>query len=208
MGVTTWLDRITDESNLWLTAARSEEAGDYASATVQYLRDAVACLNRGSKVRAALSCFCAAECLGSMGDGAGARSLYSQAGKLYSAIAEHGVSGSIREALWALQRAYACYVLADLVKEGETIKEAYILLARRANPFSGGSEWLEMPEVVPRTIVATSSNRTSFPIEVKEAVEEFLELAGTRGRGDAREVRPKRVGGVSDDQESFVSQLG
>jgi hypothetical protein len=206
MGVTTWLDRITDESNLWLSAAKAEEARQYQSAAIQYLADATQCVGRGASVRAALSSFCAADCLVMLGDAADARLLYFQAGRLYSNIADHGVSGSIREALWALQRAYASYVLAERPKEAEAINEAFRLLARRANPFSGGSGWLEMPKVSPPPS-GTSSGEV--PKDVKKAVDAFLSVADKgRSGGTQREDRPLRKGGLVDDQESFVSQLG
>ena len=208
MGVTTWLDRITDESNLWLSAAKAEEAKDYATAAVQYLGDAGVCLERGSKVRAALSCFCAAECLSAMDGRADAKRLYHQAGKLYFAIADHGVSGSIREALWALQRTYACYVQAEQVKESEAINEAFKHLARRANPFSGEPQWLEMPKFVPKEW-AGAGEGAQVPREAKEAVDEFLVLCGaTRASSQGQNLKPRRTGGMVDDQESFISQLG
>ena len=207
MVVTTWLDRITDESNLWLTAAKAEEAKDFPDAAVQYLSDASDCLERGSKVRAALSCYCAAECLAAMGAKPEARILYFQAGKLYSRIADHGVSGSIREALWALQRAHACYVHADRIKESEAIAEAFKLLARRANPFSGGAAWLDLPQVAPK--VWGSGGAAEVPAEVKKALDGFLEqYGGPAARTDDAQTKPRRTGGTMDDQESFVSQLG
>ncbi len=209
MGVTTWLDRITDESNLWLSAAKAEEAKDYESASIQYLEDAGECVKRGWKVRGALSCFCAAECIDAMGARAEAKQLYLEAGRLYSSIADHGATGSIREALWALQRAHACYVLADRLKDAEAIHQAYRLLARRANPFSGGSSWLEMPKVEPRP-ESGASQGNSVPLNagVERAVDKFLSVTGGAPAAEDESPRLRRTGGMADAQESFVSQLG
>ena len=205
MGATTWLDRITDESNLWLSASKAEEAKEYPRAAIHYLEDAGECFERGSKGRAALSCYCAAECLAAMGATEEAKSLYVQSGKLYTVIADHGVSGSIREALWALQRAYACYVMAEQVKEAEATNDAFKLLARRANPFSGGSNWLEMPKVSPKQ---RGGQTAPLPAEVKTSTDEFLALCGSRVRIERAEPRTRRTGGMVDDQEGLVSQLG
>ncbi len=207
MGVTTWLDRITDESNLWLSAAKAEEAKDYRAAAAQFLEDASDCLSRGSKVRAALSCYCAAECVSRIGARKEAQQLYYRAGKLYTEIADHGVSGSIREALWALQRAYGCFVLADEAKDSEMVFEAHRLMARRANPFSIGSDWFEMPKLVRQH--EDGPTATELPLEVETEMEGFLALAEAEAlkRSNAS-IRQRRSGGMNDGPESFVSQLG
>jgi hypothetical protein len=209
MGAITWLDRITDESNPWLTATKAEEAGDYPGAAAQYLRDAVSCLDRKSQVRAALSCYCAADCLSKLGMLADARRLFFEAGKLYAEIADQEVSGSIREALWALQRAYGCYVLADKVKESEAAYESFRLLARRANPFTAGSEWLEMPKVSPHQfLTAPGSPSAKETVEIKQAIGKFLALRGSSRRETLSDRKPRRPVEDLDDQEGFVSQLG
>jgi hypothetical protein len=208
MGITTWLDRITDESNSWLSASRAEAAKDYSAAAVLYLDDASACVKRESKVRAALSCFCAAECMDALGARMESKRLYYEAGRLYASMADHGLSGSIREALWALQRAHACYTLAEQVKEAEAINGAYKLLARRANPFEGGSQWLEMPKVAPRQYATLPSRNLKPPAEVMEAMAGFLILCGGKAPQEEGLAKFSRAGDLNDDQESFVSQLG
>ena len=206
MGITTWVDRITDETNLWLSAGKAEEAKDYQGAIVLYLEDASACLERNSLVRGALSCNCAAECFSIMGARAQAIWLYSEAGRLYAGIDEHAVSGSIREALWALQRAYACYVLAGDEERSRGIMDAYKFLGRRANPFAIGSQWLEMPKVIPGR--QGGAGAAELGPEVKRAFEDFFArreapMQPRRGRRGSAAAR-----GAFDDQESIVSQLG
>jgi hypothetical protein len=207
--VTTWLDRITDESNFWLSAGKAEESKDYSSAAALYLEDTVACLGRGSRVRAALSCYCAAECLSAVGAAEQADWLYSEAGRIYAGIADHGVSSSIRESLWALQRAYACYVFAGDEAESRRILESYRFLVRRANPFMIHSEWLEMPKVAPRKRQDSGAKQVSLDPRIRRALERFFALrepAVSSKKG--RAARPRRAGGSLDEQEGFVSQLG
>ena len=210
MGVTTWLDRITDESNLWLSASKAEEAKDHAGASVQYLNDASECLSRGSKVRAALSCYCAAGCLSKMGAVSDSKKLYHEAGRLYAAIADHNVSGSIREALWALQRSYGCFTLAGSAKDSETVFQAHRLLSRRANPFNDGSSWLEMPKVAGiRREDGKKAGQTDTPLEVEGAIDRFMAMVRSDEQETAvRVAKFRRRGGMSNGPESLVSQLG
>ena len=206
MGVTTWVDRITDDSNQWLSAGRAEEARDYSTAAVLYLKDASSCVARGSPVRAALSCYCAAECVSRMGASSYADRLYFEAGRLYSSVADHGVSGSIREALWALQRAYACYSLAGGGEESRRTLESYRFLVRRANPFAIGSEWLTMPEPPSRDREGPSTDE-ELPQALRGAFEELFAPRGPSALAP-RSMNRHGPGGVMDDQESFVGQLG
>ena len=208
MGFTTWVDRITDESNQWLSASKAEEAKDYQAAAVLYLKDASACLVRNSPVRAALSCYCAADCLSKSGASPQATWLYTEAGRLYSSIADHGVSGSIREALWALQRAYACYTLAGNAEEVRRALDSYGFLVRRANPFAIGSEWLAMPKPPSRRPRDQEPQGTEVGPEVKGAIEDFFALREPAASNGRMQTRPRKLGRIVDDQESFVGQLG
>ena len=83
MRVVTWLDRLTDDSNLWLTAVRLEERGDLAKAITLYLEDATKCLTANSLTRAALGGSCAADCLAKGGDTENARAVYNAVARLY-----------------------------------------------------------------------------------------------------------------------------
>ena len=40
MQVKTWLQRLTDESNLWFSAVKTEDEGDFVTAASNYLEDA------------------------------------------------------------------------------------------------------------------------------------------------------------------------
>ncbi|HEV2138181.1 MAG TPA: hypothetical protein VGR53_05015 [Nitrososphaerales archaeon] len=212
MGATTWLDRITDETNVWLSAVKAEEANDFQPAATLYLNDAVAWLGKGSPVRAALSCSCAADCLTNAGVVEQGKRLYFEAGVMYSEIADARLSNSIRESLWALQRAYECFVLAEDVKEAEAARENFELLAKRANPFAIGASGFELPDIRPRTRSGTKG-RTTAPVEspLKAAIDVFLALRlKQRPLEDKdRQLRRARTPELElSAQESIVSQLG
>ncbi|SRR5713101_8889708 len=212
MGATTWLDRITDETNVWLSAVKAEEANDLHSAATLFLNDAASWLEKGSTVRAALSCSCAADCLTKAGAVEQGKRLYFEAGVIYSEIADARLSNSIRESLWALQRAYECFVLAEDVKEAEGSRENFEILAKRANPFALGASGFELPEIRPRTRAVTKG-RTPPLAEgnAKAALDLFLALRlKQRPRDDKdRQLRRARTPELElSAQESFVSQLG
>src|SRR5688572_28743148 len=102
MQVKTWLQRLTDESNLWFNAVKAEDEGDLSGAASYYVKDAAECTRQRSLVRAALSCSCAANCLAKMGAGPHARMLYSEPAGIYVENSEIAMSESIRESLWSL----------------------------------------------------------------------------------------------------------
>jgi hypothetical protein len=209
MGVTTWLDRITDESNVWLSALKAEEGNDFAGAAVLYIGDAANCLKNGSVVRSALSCACAAECLAKAGANSEAKTLYLQAALMYSETAEAKVSTSIREALWALQRAYECFVQAGDTKGTQATYQAFTLLARRANPFDAGAKGFELPKVGMNAAVGQAETRPAAR-EVQDALARFMKIRGKTKPGLARDSppsRPRRPEGI-DAEASVVSQLG
>lgn len=210
MGVTTWLDRITDESNLWLSALKSEEGNDLSGGAVLYLEDACNCLNAGSPVRASLSCFCAAECLWGAGFAEEAKRLYSEAGVMYTETAEKEVSSSIREALWALQRAYECFVLAEDIKETESTFEAFRLLARRANPFTeSGTFKVTTTGGHARQLGSRAPGEGEDAVKV--AIEKFLALrrkSKPQAKSGQRLKRARTPGDDEDGQAGIVSQLG
>jgi hypothetical protein len=212
MGTKTWLDRITDETNVWLLAVKTEEANDYESAATLFLNDATSCLENGSTVRSALSCRCAADCLTKAGAVEQGKRLYFEAGVIYSETADARFSVSIRESLWALQRAYECFVLAEDVKEAEEARETYTLLARRANPFALGASGFELPEIRPRTRAVTkgmTSQQVQGPL--KTAIDQFFALRlKLRPRNDKnRQLSHARTPELElSAQESIVSQLG
>jgi hypothetical protein len=135
MQVKTWLQRLTDESNLWFSAVKSEDEGNFEVAASYYIKDAQECIKQRSLVRAALSCSCAANCLSRMGAWSPARMLYSEAADIYVQNSEVVMAESIREALWSLQEAFENYVLAG-DSAVDTVRERYVTLAARTSPFS------------------------------------------------------------------------
>src|SRR3989442_14718665 len=116
MRVVTWLDKLTDESNTWFAALRAEAEGDFVSAIVLYLRDATESLRQGSLVRAGLSCSCAADCLVKTGDPVRSRHLYHEAGNDYKEDFAKARNGSFKDALWAFEERYGCYLLPDYLE--------------------------------------------------------------------------------------------
>jgi len=209
MGPTTWLERITDESNVWLSATKAEDAEDYSGAALLYLSDASACLKAGSVVRSALGVTCGAGCLSKAGGPAEARRLYLEAGLMYSETAEEKVSVSIREALWALQRAYECFVLAGDAKGTESTYKAFNLLSKRANPFTGGAVSFELPKVESLKRVPDPVTERLLSPGAKEAVQRFLMLRSKiAGKGGKVPPRKKHLENSSDAEANFASQLG
>lgn len=135
MQVKTWLQRLTDESNLWFNAVKAEDEGNFEIAVSYYMQDALECIKQRSLVRAALSCSCAANCLVRMGSLSSARVLYSEAGTIYVENSTVALSESIREALWSLQEAFENYALAG-DSAADTVRDRYIALVARTSPFS------------------------------------------------------------------------
>jgi tetratricopeptide (TPR) repeat protein len=137
------MDRITNESNLWLNAIQMEDEGDYLKAFIFYLKDSAQFAKQNSLLRAALSCACAADCLVREGNLAGARQLYLQTAKLYEKNANLVIGHSVREALWSYQEAYEYYSLACENNKASQIFERHISLSRKINPFFGEKEAMD-----------------------------------------------------------------
>lgn len=137
------MDRITNESNLWLNAIKMEDEGNYLEAFSLYLRDAEGHVKQNSLVRAALSCSCAADCLIKAGALPAARQLYLQAGAIYEKNGHHVIGNSVREALWSYQEAYEYYVMAYERERAKKVYDICLSLARKTNPFSGEREAMD-----------------------------------------------------------------
>lgn len=208
MKITTWLDRITDESNTWLSAVKAEEGSEFGRAATLYLEDASESLEAGSAVRAALSCSCAASCLWKLGAEGDARRLYFEAGVIYSETAGSKFSTSLREALWALQRAYICFVMAGDVKESEKAKDEFHVLAGRANPFVERNGF-DLPEVSPPVRGAEGANSASpkvYSVPLGRLL--MLRRKSKIDGGPIWDARKARESGEALDQESLAGQLG
>lgn len=174
MQVKTWLQRLTDESNLWFNAVKSEDEGNFEIAVSYYIRDALECIKQRSLVRAALSCSCAANCLARMGALSPARTLYSEAAGIYVENSEVAMSESIREALWSLQEAFENYALAG-DSAADTVRERYITLAARTSPFSRADQAAK--ELEPRRAEAIKPDpkkEASIPDSLAGEIENFV----------------------------------
>ncbi len=175
-----WWDAITDVSNFWLGAMKMEDEGSYLEAFHLYLKDASEWLKKGSLVRVALSCSCAASCLSKTGNLVAARQLYLQAAIIYEKNANAIMGQSVREALWSYQEAYEHFHLALESEEAERVFEKYVSLAGKVNPFSG--EQGVMNSLRQRKISLQHSksdvNSTNMQIsaQVDSAIESFLSL--------------------------------
>src|SRR2546428_5977619 len=209
MRVVTWLDKLTDESNTWFAALRAEAEGDFVSAIVLYLRDATESLRQGSLVRAGLSSSCAADCLVKTGDPSRARNLYHESGTIYRENFERAISVSVREALWSLERAYECYILADDSDGAQQVREIYKPLTHRANPFVE-QEQLQLPRPGPLSLSKPNSGTEGRPsdAEFRKAVQEFFESReSSKGRRVSSKPRTKAEDGEVDE-EGIIDQLG
>src|SRR5436309_1855821 len=146
--VASLLVRLTDESKQWFASLRAEEDGDLVSAVILYLSDATISIKEGSFARAGLSCSCAADCLTELGDPSGGRTLYHEAATIYKDSFESAISTSLREALWSLERAYECFSLSGEAVEAQAVRDVYIPLACRVNPFIQQNQ-LQLPRRSP-----------------------------------------------------------
>lgn len=120
-----WLDNFTDESNIWLNAVRTEEMGDHKGAYDLYMQDAQMQLANGAVLHAGLSYFCAGECMNKLSEHEKAQTLYAQAAELYLDNFNKCIKYSIAEAIWTLQRAHHCFILAN--DKDNTIKTKGLL---------------------------------------------------------------------------------
>jgi hypothetical protein len=212
MQVTTWIDRITDESTLWLNALRSEEQGDYVRAATLYLRDASASLGQRLLVWGALSAACAADCLNQAGLPRTSKALHRESARIYWEKADQAALSSVREMIWSLRQSCEQFLLAG---EGEMANEAYLRMsavARRVDPFS-----VDAPMTLPGDEAAPEDGATDDPryqgSEIVAEVERFLQSRKT-GRYDqalpagARGTAVTRKAKASSNEKSIVNQLG
>jgi hypothetical protein len=212
MQVKTWLQRLTDESNLWFNAVRSEDEGNLEIAISYYMKDALECIKQRSLVRAALSCSCAANCLARMGASSPARTLYSEAAGIYVENSEVAMSESIREALWSLQEAFENYTLAG-DSAADTVHKRYITLASRTSPFSRSDQAAKELESRKAEAVKPDPKKkeASIPDELASEIENFVKTRKS-GAAKADSFDPSYVmrsinvkGGSRLDEKSIAS---
>jgi hypothetical protein len=211
-----WLEKLTDDANVWLTAVRMEERGELAKAVLLYLEDATACLDGGTLVRAALGSTCAADCLVTMGLSGKGRRLYHVAGMLYWDNADARLGASVRESLWSLQESHEAFLLAGEEDNAKHVRQLFTSLARRANPFIGERDTFRLPTKADLAVELAGSNDakddTAESVELAKAIEAFI-LARERQR--ERDSATKRTVSLPADLEmetldaqGFVGQLG
>lgn len=184
MQVKTWLQRLTDESNLWFNAVKAEDEGNLEHAISYYIKDALECTRQHSLVRSALSCSCAANCLAKMDAWSPACMLYSEAAAIYVENSELVMSESIREALWSLQEAFENYTLAG-DSAADTVRERYVTLASRTSPFSRADKAANELESRKAEAVKPDpkTNEASIQDELVAEIENFIK---TRKSGSAK----------------------
>jgi tetratricopeptide (TPR) repeat protein len=174
MQVKTWLQRLTDESNLWFGAVKAEDEGNFLEAASNYVEDATRCLEQ-NLVRSALSCSCAAHCLMHLGAKSRAQTLYSTAAKIYMDNSDLALSGSIREALWSMQEALENFALAGNYKEAVQIRNKYLALSSRINPF--GRPTIALPAFEKNATPADPATKeTDIPRDLANRIYNFIEL--------------------------------
>jgi hypothetical protein len=214
MQVSTWIDRITGEKNLWLTAVRSEDKQDYHRAFSLYLDDASECLKKNQPLKAALSCGSAADCLGALGLISHSRALYRESATICLEEAKRAAGISIREYLWALRESYRYFVLANEKGEAEDVFRAYSRVAKKIDPLGGNEATSPIePIVLPRGGPSIAGHGAPGESLLASQVERFLqsrrsglfEVEEPTGSSDL--VPPNRRRGTLDEK-SIISQLG
>jgi hypothetical protein len=217
MQSSTWVDRITDESNPWLNAIKSEDERDFASAVTLYLKDASDNLEQNLPAKAALSSACAADCLERLSLVSHARLLYRETAAIYAENADRVAGTSVRELLWSLQQSSQFYLLSGERAKSEDAYKRYMTISKRVNLFieDRTERALEMGSGAPR---ASSNRKEPVPppavSRVVADVEEFLNLRRTGHRKaqnpstslTAGQPKPRR--GNTYDEKSIINQLG
>ena len=174
MQVKTWLQRLTDESNLWFSAVKAEDEGDFVTAASNYVEDASQCLGR-NLVRAALSCTCAANCLAKLGATAQACTLHSLAAKIYIENSDVAMSESIREAMWSMQEAAENFTLAGDYKEADAVRGRYFALASRTNPFARPSISKAEEGTPVAELLVSNGKQVRLPQGLAEQIDRLIE---------------------------------
>jgi hypothetical protein len=209
----TWIDRIANESNLWLGAMKCEDQRDFPQAVTFYLRDASDCLARKAPINAALSCSCAAGCLSNLRLYGSSRLLYREAALLYLERAESTAGRSGRELLWCLKEAWYHFQIADDREMAEEVFKRFSTISRRVDPFPIESVPMPMPR--PRSVAELEkmdkgAHVTSAELDLEVKI--FLN-ARRSGRYELYEPSHTRVAptnGVRDqnNEKSVINQLG
>jgi hypothetical protein len=217
MQSTTWVDRITDESNPWLNAIKSEDERDFARAVALYLRDASENLEKNMLGKAALSSACAADCLERLSLFSHARLLYRETASIYAENADRVAGISVRELLWSLQESSQCYMMSGENAKSEETFRRYMTIAKRVNLFT---EDREARSLETGNDAARNSNGEREPVPPAAAsqvlldVERFLNLRKTGHGRTGTPGKPRTAGpskpqrGNTYNEKSIINQLG
>jgi len=160
-GPRNWSDIITDSNNLWLAAVSLEDDGNYLEAINLYLKDATVRWKEGSLTRAALSCACAANCLGRTKYTEIANALFFESALLYEKNAYSALEVSLREGIWSLRRAYECYIMAGSKERAQNLVYRYESLAAKISPFFDSEESLSVLGISPARKNDTDLSQTN-----------------------------------------------
>jgi hypothetical protein len=209
MQAVTWIDRIADESNLWLNAVKYEDQGDLTQAVSLYLRDASDCLARKAPVKAALSCSSAADCLLRLRLYDDARLLYREAAIVYLEGAES--TKSVRELLWTFKEAWIQFQTADDKGMADGVFRRFSTLTRRVDPFPAESALIPRPRSVAE-LERQDKGAPSRSAELDLEVEVFLNArrSGHYERHEPNRPIATRKNGARthSNEKSIINQLG
>jgi hypothetical protein len=217
MQTSTWVDRITDESNPWLNAIKSEDERDFASAITLYLRDASDNLEQNMPAKAALSVACAADCLEKLSLFGPARLLYGETAAIYSENADRVAGTSVRELLWSLQESSQFYLMSGQKAKSEEAYKRYMTMSKRVNLFTEdrAARAIETGSGSPRP---PSDRRDPTPppaaSSVVRDVEDFLTMRKTGLRKVQKPIASRTASpsksrrGSTYDEKSIINQLG
>jgi hypothetical protein len=118
-----WVEKVTDDSNVWLQAVRLEAEGDFEGASGYFLEDAEHYKSKGLDARVALSLVCAGRCKAKLGNVKEARKFYRDAGVFYTNFAEKALESSPHEASWAFEKAAECYKYGAYATKAKELKD-------------------------------------------------------------------------------------
>jgi hypothetical protein len=107
---------------------------------------------------------------------------------MYEEFSRDVMGKSIREAFWALQRAYENYVLAGNEAKVQEVFMKYTSLSIRISPFFGKEEAMKIlgfKEVASRGAMSTSGHMR-VTVELLDSIERFLEIR--RGKAQLNDL--------------------
>ena len=210
MKIETWMDRITNESNLWFNALKSEDGSNYHEAFFLYMKDATESLKQHALIRAALSCSSAANCLTRTTDLAFANHLYLHTAMIYETNGDLVIGESVREALWSYQEAFEYYHLACQSDKAQIVYDKYVSLTSKINPFVGEEEAMKSLRFRNRSIRNSKLNHLSSNIQISSqianAIEIFLREVESVYRNKSDNIVLKifpKTGGINSEKSSI-----